>query len=669
MPLSHLLAPWPSLWDGSRATLLRSGGLSTVLCVRRNLGRFPAQGEDAEGDGFWMPRAGCLPPGRLLGPPRAYEHLPVLRSGYYDWSSPLGFRPARDGRPPYGFRQPPFRPHVYLTYPRISFVAPQRGTTESLGLTDTCLARVPRSPPRVAQILALCVRSGEAPHTGSYSSAESADAAARPAGPVGDGDASAGPDSPAPVPASLRPYTFYLHYSQFNRRLDRWVAPGDLILSSLKRSEPPASTADRAALPPSALGMAGLSKRRPAKTRPSRAKSGKAKASAAKAGTGVGLVAGLGREGATPCATDSDSRDSSPGSRSLVPMSSLSSSLVLGPEVARTARGGDLDTTPRQALLRRASSLRNVASVQLGPGLLRPWYFSPIPGIPYPCARLYVCEHDLTYTWDPDLHLRHCGRCPRMGPPGRRVYYVPPYTVYEVDGGRHREYCERLSLVAKLFLDHKNLFFDTTHFLFYLLTTTAPPESANRPPARLPTGTGCGARSGLVSLATGPCASGPDRPPEEHLAAYFSKEKASLRGYNLSCILTFPHYQRRGIGRFLINLSYELSRRENRVGTPEKPLSDLGVIGYRSYWARILLQYLLGPNAPAETSLQALSKHTGLHIEDILFTLKSINILVCYGGQFKILLNASHRELVTRARDRPGIKLVPGKLQWAPYRC
>lgn len=36
-------------------------------------------------------------------------------------------------------------------------------------------------------------------------------------------------------------------------------------------------------------------------------------------------------------------------------------------------------------------------------------------------------------------------------------------------------------------------------------------------------------------------------------------------GYNLACILTFPHAQRKGYGRFLIAFSYELSKKEEKV--------------------------------------------------------------------------------------------------------
>lgn len=42
----------------------------------------------------------------------------------------------------------------------------------------------------------------------------------------------------------------------------------------------------------------------------------------------------------------------------------------------------------------------------------------------------------------------------------------------------------------------------------------------------------------------------------------------------------------------LIFLGYLLSKVEEKVGSPERPLSDLGLISYRSYWKEVLLRYM-----------------------------------------------------------------------------
>ncbi|MFQ6667715.1 hypothetical protein Gotur_033634 [Gossypium turneri] len=70
------------------------------------------------------------------------------------------------------------------------------------------------------------------------------------------------------------------------------------------------------------------------------------------------------------------------------------------------------------------------------------------------------------------------------------------------------------------------------------------------------------------------------------------QEKYSEESYNLACILTLPPYQRKGYEKFLISFSYELSKKEGKVGTPEIPLFDLGMLSYKGYWTRVLLDIL-----------------------------------------------------------------------------
>lgn len=95
--------------------------------------------------------------------------------------------------------------------------------------------------------------------------------------------------------------------------------------------------------------------------------------------------------------------------------------------------------------------------------------------------------------------------------------------------------------------------------------------------------------------------------------------------------MILPPHQKKGYGRFLIELSYELTRRQGRTGSPEKPLSDLGVVSYRSFWSHELLLLLKNHLASSKLrlppSIDEMSSATGFTKEDITDTLKHLGLL------------------------------------------
>lgn len=59
--------------------------------------------------------------------------------------------------------------------------------------------------------------------------------------------------------------------------------------------------------------------------------------------------------------------------------------------------------------------------------------------------------------------------CSWRHPPGNEIYRHQGLSFFEVDGEKHKVYCQHLCLMAKLFLENKTLYFDVEPFLFYVL--------------------------------------------------------------------------------------------------------------------------------------------------------------------------------------------------------
>ncbi|XP_067238167.1 histone acetyltransferase KAT7a isoform X4 [Chanodichthys erythropterus] len=270
-----------------------------------------------------------------------------------------------------------------------------------------------------------------------------------------------------------------------------------------------------------------------------------------------------------------------------------------------------------------------IKAIVFGRYELDTWYHSPYPEEYARLGRLYMCEFCLKYMKSQTILRRHMAKCVWKHPPGDEIYRKGPISVFEVDGKKNKIYCQNLCLLAKLFLDHKTLYYDVEPFLFYVMT-----EADN---------TGC------------------------HLVGYFSKEKNSFLNYNVSCILTMPQYMRQGYGKMLIDFSYLLSKVEEKVGSPERPLSDLGLISYRSYWKEVLLRYLHNFQGK-EISIKEISQETAVNPVDIVSTLQSLQMLKYWKGKHLIL---KRQDLIddwkTKEAKRGSSKTIdPTALKWSP---
>ena len=229
-----------------------------------------------------------------------------------------------------------------------------------------------------------------------------------------------------------------------------------------------------------------------------------------------------------------------------------------------------------------------IKCVNFGGYEIETWYAAPYPEEYSRNRVLYICEFCLKYMNSDYVAWRHKLKCPTKHPPGDEIYRDGSISVFEVDGRKNPVYCQNLCLLAKLFLGSKTLYYDVEPFLFYVMTEYDE--------------FGC------------------------HFVGYFSKEKRPSSQNNVSCILTLPIHQRKGYGNLLISFSYLLTRVEGKTGSPEKPLSDMGLVSYRNYWRLVLSYALIAQKKPL--SILELSDRTGMTADDIVAALEGLRALV-----------------------------------------
>ncbi|TQV97709.1 protein mst2 [Cordyceps javanica] len=278
-----------------------------------------------------------------------------------------------------------------------------------------------------------------------------------------------------------------------------------------------------------------------------------------------------------------------------------------------------------------------IECIEFGGWEIETWYAAPYPAEYSRNRVLYICEFCLKYMNSDYVAWRHKLKCGTKHPPGDEIYRHDSISVFEVDGRKHPVYCQNLCLLAKLFLGSKTLYYDVEPFLFYVLCEYDD----------------CG----------------------YHFVGYFSKEKRASSQNNVSCILTLPIHQRKGYGNLLIDFSYLLTRVEEKTGSPEKPLSDMGLVSYRNYWRLRLCRYFLDIVESGEfrtngLSIKKMSDDTGMTPDDVISALEGLRALVrdpetkLYA--FRIDLEYC-RNYWEKWENKGYVRLKSEALVWTPY--
>ena len=292
---------------------------------------------------------------------------------------------------------------------------------------------------------------------------------------------------------------------------------------------------------------------------------------------------------------------------------------------------GDGTTTTARTNRTVSGPPTKIKCIQFGKFVIDTFYASPYPEEYSHESRLFICEFCLKYLPSEFVAYRHKLKCPAKHPPGDEIYRDGSVSIWEVDGRKKTEYCQCLCLMAKMFLGSKTLYYDVEPFLFYILTE-------------------------YDELGY-------------HFVGYFSKEKRPASLNNVSCILVMPIHQRKGYATFLIDFSYLLTRIEGKEGSPEKPLSDMGLTAYRSYWDLTISRHLLDLGLKP-FSARTLIDRTGMTADDVIHSLERLYAFIrdpitkTYGVRFDRKLYTS----IVESNDAKGYgKLKPGNLVWTPY--
>eukprot|EP00033_Pygsuia_biforma_P007888 GCRY01009109.1.p1 GENE.GCRY01009109.1~~GCRY01009109.1.p1 ORF type:complete len:302 (+),score=29.22 GCRY01009109.1:146-1051(+) len=272
---------------------------------------------------------------------------------------------------------------------------------------------------------------------------------------------------------------------------------------------------------------------------------------------------------------------------------------------------------------------RTIKTIRFGEYEIETWFHSPYPdGFERPDdGKIFLCHWCLLYFNTKPTLRAHLGKCDLRCPPGLEIYRDKEKSVFRVDGQNQKMYCQNLCLLAKLFLDHKTLYYDVSAFLFYVVTEN--------------TVNGC------------------------RIVGYFSKEKSSKN--ILSCILTLPCYHRRGFGSFMMSFAYALCQKLKVVGSPEKPLSALGLHGFRAYWTACIIDFVNKAPSGSSFTIEDISNKTSIALVDIISTLVGLGAITFHDRTASISLPSTLRTtLFSKLKNIFKNRVDPKKIDFDP---
>ena len=274
-----------------------------------------------------------------------------------------------------------------------------------------------------------------------------------------------------------------------------------------------------------------------------------------------------------------------------------------------------------------ATKLKTVEFIQFGNVTMEAWYHSDFPP-EYHGRVLYICPFCLFFFKKKSELETHSERCDVRCPPGDEIYRDDKVSMFEFDAKQQSVYTENLCYIAKLFLDHKNIWYEIDAFYFYVLCER--------------------------------------KDDGWHMVGYFSKEKESDNNFNLSCIMVLPEWQSVGYGKFLIDFSYQLSLIEGKKGSPEKPLSYFGHRAYVSYWTNRVLNLLL-ENGNSQLSIETIARRTAILPVDIQYVLESFGVLRCQNNRYYLYTEPEFLKKILAVKGRSFREVQVDKIHWVPH--